>query len=120
MRRLRQSIVERLELWSAWRQVAHEPGLMELGAPVQHGCHNGDSNAAADVARQIDEPRGGVDGHEEKGQRVVLWAGVGVIPLAAERVEVDVVAGSRLARLDNYPGSAEVVGEVVEERGKLV
>ena len=29
-------------------------------------------------------------------------------------------AASRLARLDNYPGRAEVVGEVVEKRGKLV
>ncbi len=51
---------------------------------------------------------------------MVLWAGVGVISLATERVEVGVVAASRLARLDNYAGSAEVVGEVVEERGKLV
>jgi len=51
---------------------------------------------------------------------MVLRAGVGVIPLAAERVEVGVVAASRLAHLDNYPGSADVVGEIVEERGKLV
>jgi len=33
---------------------------------------------------------------------MVLWTGVSVIPLAAERVEVGVVAGSRLVRLDNY------------------
>ena len=69
----------RLELRVSRIEAGSEIGLMNLGAARQHGGDEGNADAAADVAREIDQAgsgvifsgrqksvSGGVDGHEKK------------------------------------------------------
>src|SRR5271154_5521546 len=70
-----------LELAVSRIEPGGEIGLMHLGAAREHGGDKGNADAAADIAREVDEAGGGVifagrdegvsgsvDGHEKKGE----------------------------------------------------